>query len=152
MIQKKIHPAEGAKYTAETQELSLEAGKRALELETLVGRGHFQVKNQSAPRDFPALTQTKFQILEPVPTVPTHKPIFQIELPKPKAEHEKTELEKLFTVELKSEEEANDVTRVIKSITDSVMEYHLKSLTPEMRKKFKKQLKENEDNYQNVVK
>jgi hypothetical protein len=80
------------------------------------------------------------------------KPIIQIELPKPKAEHEKSELEKLFCVHLKSEEEANHVTALIKNITDSVMEYHLKGLTPDMREKFEKQLKQNEDIYQNIVK
>jgi hypothetical protein len=53
---------------------------------------------------------------------------------------------------LKSEEEANDVTALIKNITDSVMEYHLKGLTPDMREKLKKQLKQNEDIYQNIVK
>lgn len=73
------------------------------------------------------------------PTPKEVKPLFPIEIPKVKSEQEKTELEKVFSVKLNSESDANQVTKVISDLTQSVAQYHMKGMTPEKRQQFKKQ-------------
>ena len=153
-MQRKIHPSEGLKYTSESQQLSLEAGKRALELETLIGRGQFKVKHMAPPPNClsnkVSLVSSDYNYRDSDDRVSTPKvvvkPVFQIEIPKLKSEQEKTELEKLFSVRLNSESEANEVTKVISDLTQSVMEYHMTGMTPEMRQQFQKQLKDSDQN------
>ena len=72
------------------------------------------------------------------------KPNVNLELPKQKAEHEKTELEKLLLIQLRSESEANEATKLISNLTNSVMDYHMKGMTPQMQQIFKKQLNQSD--------
>ncbi|XP_054152674.1 uncharacterized protein LOC128951449 [Oppia nitens] len=159
---KRIHPSEASDFREETPQSTLEAGKRALELETLVGRGEYRVINQAAPpnclagnvlftygTDRPpkqtATSSSSSVAVEPQQSSSVTKTYSQqINMPsKSKSVADMSPLERVFRVRLTSERDVVLVTEMITDITKSVMEYQMRQMSPELKHQIRQQIGDN---------